>query len=82
MRARHPVLKIAVATLIAFIVAFGGILLYARPVWDDPTCEGDECALALAASVSLAIVGGVAVALGVGLVTWLILRRGGSPLRL
>ena len=62
MRARHPVLKIAVATLIAFIVAFGGILLYARPVWDDPTFEGDECALALAASVSLAIVGGVAVA--------------------
>jgi len=51
VRARHPVLKIAVATLIAFIVAFGGILLYARPVWDDPTCEGDECALALAASV-------------------------------
>ena len=81
MRTLHPVLKIAVTTLIAFVVAFGGFLLYARPVWDDPTCEGDECALAWAASVSLAIVGSVAVALGVGLATWLILRRGGGPPR-
>ena len=72
-------LAIVAAMVTGFVVAFGGTFLYLRPTWDRSDCGDSECLGDYVLSVWFATVLSLGVAIGAGVVAWLLLRGRAKP---